>query len=239
MPKPVNFSRRHCGLRSVPRALWIFHCVGYYTVVSFLFFVFYCSFSFLAHLAQSARGTIRMGLGPASGRLSVRPSVNNFKRLLLINCQSEFHETSSKASVGRGMQTIQNGILITSSVWLPWQPWWKSLTIFSSETNGWIWMKFGRHAALTSVYKRYRTEFWLTPKNGFQGAELVFPYMSILKLMTSINIFSFETIGWIFTIFYQNDPCISLMQILNFYSVPWRTLVAMATKRKILKPTFL
>ena len=48
--------------------------------------------------------------------------VNNlFKRLLLRNYWTEFHDTLSEASLSNWEQTIQNGILNLEFFWLPWQ----------------------------------------------------------------------------------------------------------------------
>ena len=44
------------------------------------------------------------------------------KHLLLRNYWAESYETSPEASLGEEKQTIQNGILIPSLFWFPWQP---------------------------------------------------------------------------------------------------------------------
>ena len=96
-------------------------------------FALYCNIShtyvrtcslFLAHLAQSAK--VRYWGGPVSVvvcRVScVVRRQQLHKHLLLRNYWVESYETSPEASLGEGKQTIQNGILIRSLFWFPWQP---------------------------------------------------------------------------------------------------------------------
>ena len=79
---------------------------------------------FLAHLAQSAK--VRYWGGPVSivvCRVScVVRRQQLHKHLLLRNYWAESYETSPEASLGEEKQTIQNGILIPSLFWFPWQP---------------------------------------------------------------------------------------------------------------------